>query len=116
MIGLKKFMVIYYAPSEATKQMEGKSEEEMKEGMKPWMEWAEKCGEGLLDMGRPLGNGMSVTESGVSPSEKDVVGYSVLQAEDMDEAVEMLKGHPHLGWAEGCEVEVYEAMPLPGMD
>jgi len=91
------------------------SPEEMQKGMEPWMAWAEKCGDGLVDMGAPLANGQKVTESGARPSDRDVVGYSILQAESMNAAVEMLKSHPHLGWAEGCEIEVHETMPLPGM-
>jgi hypothetical protein len=111
---MKKFIVIYHAPLEATKQAANSSPEEMKEGMKPWMAWAEKCGDGLIDMGTPLGNGQAVTSEGTAPSDKEVVGYSILQAEDMDGAVAMLKDHPHLKWNEGCAIEVHEALPLPG--
>jgi len=35
--------------------------------------------------------------------------------ENMEKAVEMLKGHPHLEWADGCEIEVHKSMPMPGM-
>ena len=108
-------MVIYHANTDAAVKMAESTPEEMQEGMKPWMEWAEKCEDGLVDMGTPLANGMKVSTSGTSPSDKNVVGYSVLQAESMEEAVEMLKNHPHLQWTEGCEVEVHEEMPLPGM-
>ncbi len=107
-------MVIYHAPMAAAEKMATSTPEEMQEGMKPWMEWAERCGSGLVDMGTPLGNGMKVTKDGTSPSDKAVVGYSVLQAEDMDGAVAMLESHPHLQWVDGCEVEVHEQMPLPG--
>ena len=65
-------------------------------------------------MGAPLAGGQKVSSSGTAGSDKNVVGYSILQAEDMDGAVEMLKDHPHLTWTEGCEVEVHEAMPKPG--
>jgi len=112
---MQKFIVTYHAPISATEQMGQASPEEMQKGMDPWMAWAERCGDGLVDMGAPLANGQKVTESGTSPSDKMVVGYSILQAESMDAAVEMLKDHPHLGWTEGCEIEVHEAMPLPGM-
>jgi len=111
---MKKFMVIYHAPAEAMAQAQGKSPEEMAEGMKPWMDWAGRCGEGLVDMGSPLGGGQKVTGESTAASDKDVVGYSVLQAEDMDGAVAMLKDHPHLQWAGGCQIEVHEMMPLPG--
>lgn len=110
---MKKFIVIYYAPASAVDQMAKASPEEMKKGMEPWMEWAKKVGSGMVDLGAPLGNGHKVTKSGAIASNSKVNGYSILQAEDMDAAVEMLKDHPHLDWAEGCEIEVYESMPLP---
>lgn len=110
---MKKFIVLYYAPTSAVAQMSKASLEEMKKGMEPWMVWAKKIGSGMVDLGTPLGNGRKVTKSGVTASNSQVTGYSVLQAEDMDAAVEMLKNHPHLGWAAGCEIEVYESMPLP---
>ena len=93
--------------------MKDATPEDMKKGMEAWMTWTERCGEGLLDIGSPLGGGLTVTEEGSSPSDKNVVGYSLLQAEDMDGAISLLQGHPHLGWAEGCEIEVHECLPLP---
>lgn len=110
---MKKFIVIYYAPASAVEQMSKASPEDMKKGMEPWMAWAQKVGDKMVDLGTPLGNGQKVTKSGATASDSQVNGYSILQAEDMDGAVEMLKGHPHLDWAEGCEIEVYESMPLP---
>jgi hypothetical protein len=82
--------------------------------MEQWMAWAKRCGKGLVDMGSPLGNGQKLSKSGSSPSKNNVVGYSVLQANSMKEAKEMLKNHPHMAWASGCEIEVHESMPLPG--
>lgn len=112
---MKKFMVLYHAPTGAAEKMAQATPEQMKDGMKPWMEWAEKCGTGLVDMGSPLGNGQKVTTGGTSASDKEVVGYSILQAEDMAGAVAMLQAHPHLAWTDGCAIEVHEMMPLPGM-
>jgi hypothetical protein len=111
---MKKYFVIYYAPDEAVESMSGASPEEVQEDMKPWMAWAERSGSKLLDMGTPLGNGQNVSKSGSTPSTKSVTGYSILQAENIDEAKELLKGHPHLDYGEGCEIEVYESLPLPG--
>lgn len=111
---MKKYIVIYHAPESATKKMENVTPEQAKDGMKPWMDWVQKCGKGLLDLGAPLGNGQRVTPAGSTPSKRNVVGYSILQAENMEKAKAMLKGHPHLVWAAGCEIEVHEALPLPG--
>jgi len=111
---MKKFIVLYHAPKAAAEKMAGSTPEEMQEGMKPWMEWKEKCGEGMVDMGTPLGNARKMTKTDHGPSDSTVVGYSVLQAEDWDGVQKMVEGHPHLNWVDGCEIEVHECLPLPG--
>ena len=94
-------------------QMQDATPEDMKEGMEPWMAWVRRCGDGLVDLGTPLGGGQRVTKSGSSPSDKNVVGYSILQADNMEAAQALGKGHPHLEWMAGCEIEVHESLPLP---
>lgn len=110
---MKKFTVIYHASASAMKQMPNASPEEMQKGMEPWMAWAKRCGDALVDMGSPLAGGQKVTKLASSPSGKGVVGYSVLQADNMATAQALVKGHPHLDWASGCEIEVHESMPIP---
>ena len=78
------------------------------------MKWIEKIGSGLVDLGTLLDTGQSITPSGSADSTKEVTGYSILQAEDMDAAKEMLKDHPRFGYGDGCSIEVYECMPVPG--
>ena len=110
---MKKFVVIYHAPASDFQKMANATPEQMQEGMKAWMEWAAKCGDGLVDLGAPLAGGQKLSKSGSSTSDKSVVGYSILQAEDIEGAKALLEGHPHLEWASGCEIEVHETMPLP---
>ena len=110
---MKKFIVVYHASATVMEMMASASAEEMKKGMEPWMEWAKRCGSGLVDMGSPLMGGQKLSKSGSSPSDKQVVGYSILQAEDMEAAKALMQGHPHLEWAAGCELEVHESMPTP---
>ena len=112
---MKKFIVLYHAPMSAMEQMQHATPEDMKKSMEAWMQWAQRCGSGLLDMGAPLGNAQKMTKMGGMPSQSTVGGYSILQAESMDEAKKMMEGHPHLEWTEGCEIEIHEAMPTPGM-
>ena len=110
---MKKFIVIYHAPAEAMAQMANATPEQKAEGMKPWMAWVEKCGDGVVDLGSPLMGGLRlVPDGGTEPSTKEVTGYSILQAEDMDAAQALLQGHPHLSWTDGCDIEVYECVPL----
>jgi hypothetical protein len=110
---MKKFMVIYHTPASAMGKMNDTKPEDMQNEMEAWKAWGERVGKGLIDFGTPLGNGKNVTTSGATASESDVNGYSMLEAESIDQAVSMLKDHPHLKWAEGCEVEVFESLPVP---
>ena len=110
---MKKYLVTYHAPAAAFEQMKDATPEQMKAGMEPWMKWAERCGEGLVDLGTPLGAGRRITAAGTSPSEREVAGYSILQAENPDAAQALLQDHPHLSWADGCEIEVHECQALP---
>jgi hypothetical protein len=113
---MKKFIVIYYAPMDAMKQMASVPKEEQAKGMELWMQWAKKCGDKLVDLGAPLMNGKQLSPGGKSAdSKKEVTGYSVLQAKNIDEAIRLLQGHPHLGWNAACSIEVYETMPIPAM-
>lgn len=112
---MKKFIVLYYAPIDAMKQTADTTPEDRAKGMEGWMKWAQECGEKLVDMGAPLMNGQQLSLDGQSKnSDKNIVGYSILQAQNMDEAKSLLQDHPHLGWNSECTIEVYEIMPLPG--
>jgi len=106
-------MVIYHAPAKAMEQMATATPEQKEEGMKPWMAWKEQLGDKLLDLGTPLMGGSKLLPDGsVQQSQKEVTGYSVLKANDLEEAKSLLKGHPHLSWNEECDIEVHECVEL----
>lgn len=111
---MRKYIVIYHAPISFGAYAERRAPEEMKAGMEAWMAWFQSCGEWLVDMGGPLGGGLRVTSAGSSPSERNVVAYSVIQAENAEAAHALIKDHPHIGWADGCEIEIHECMTPPG--
>jgi len=112
---MKKYVVIYHAPIDAMQQTEGSSEEDMDNGMEAWMTWARKCGDKLVDLGTPLGNGLKLVPGGESTgSNRQVCGYSILQANSMEEAEGLLEDHPHLQWDAACEIEIHESLALPG--
>ena len=112
---MKKFIVIYHAPAEASMHTNEMTPEQQAKGMEAWMTWAKKCGDKLVDLGSPLANGQSLTPNGSTASNKGVTGYSVLQTDTMEAAKALLKGHPHLGWNAACSIEVHETMAIPGM-
>ena len=107
---MSKFMVLYRSPVAALEMLQSVSPEEMREGMEQFQAWMAKLGDGLVEMGSPLGVGVTSSRAGNSPTptEGDITGYSIIEAGSMDEALKMLKGHPHLGWHEACEIEVHE--------
>ncbi len=111
---MTKFVFTYHNPTPpaGTPDM---SPEDMQAEMGKWMAWSEKVGDGMVDFGNPLANGVQVTQEGTAPSKRDVSGYTILEAADMDAALELAKTHPHLNMDGGCEIEVHEVQPIPGM-
>ena len=94
----------------AMEMVQSVSPEEMRAGMKQFEEWMTKLGEGLVEMGTPLGEGGTSSRAGnaPTPTEGGITGYSIIEAGSMEEALGMLEEHPHLGWHESCEIEVHE--------
>jgi len=111
---MKKFLVLYKAPSSSFEQMMKATPEQQKAGMDAWMAWSKKAASSIVDMGAPLGKALRVTKGGGSPVTNDLGGYSVLQAESKEALAESLKGHPHFMTPEGF-IEITEIMPIPGM-
>lgn len=108
------FLFVYHAPmtpAEATPP----TPEQMQEVMGAWNAWANKVGDDLVDFGAPLAGGVRVTPDGTSPSTREVAGYSLLKAADLDAALALATDHPHLSMPGGCEIEVHEVQPVPGM-
>ncbi|MQG67363.1 MAG: hypothetical protein FI707_01035, partial [SAR202 cluster bacterium] len=71
---MKKFIVIYRAPTSAFDAMKDATPEDMQAGMEDWIAWAARCGDSLVDMGSPLGGGQTLTTSG-STTNDGVAGY-----------------------------------------
>lgn len=112
---MRQYVVLYTAPITAAERFKQVTREEAQQGMQLWFDWKEKLGSGLVDLGKQLGNAMKVTKAGVSESDSPIVGMSILQANSMDEALDMVKDHHHLQWAEGAEILVLEELPIPEM-
>lgn len=109
---MKKFVVLYYSPKEAMAKMATASPEEMKAGEKDWMDWFDSLGEHLVDRGEYFSQGVRFVGSDVEDATGKVTGYSLIQADSMDQAKSLLENHPHLEWFEGCAVEAYEPMQM----
>lgn len=111
---MKKFLVLYRAPTSSFEQMRNATPEQQKAGMDAWMAWGKKAQSSIADMGGPLGKSMHVTNTGSSASTNDLGGFSVMHAETKEALAESLKGHPHFLTPEGS-IDVVEIMAIPGM-
>jgi hypothetical protein len=88
------------------------SPEEGEKAMAAWGAWFEGLGAAVVDGGNPVGQSMTVFLGGVTEDggANPVSGYSKVQAENMDAAIEMARGCPII--EDGGSVEVAEAMPM----
>ncbi len=105
---VKKYLVLYHMPMSFMEMAKNADPAEMRAGMEAWMAWFGRCGDQLVDMGTPLAGGRRLTAAGNSPSTRNVVCYSIVQAENMEAAEALLADHPHLAWSPDCEIEVHE--------
>ncbi len=73
------------------------------------MKWWSSLQDHVVDSGNPLFNGRAVSKDGtvaeVTPKMAPALGYSIVQAESIDDAVALLVDCPMDMW-------VYEAMPM----
>ncbi len=89
------------------------SEEEMAEVMKAWEGWFGAIGANLVDGGNPIAFAKTVNSDGSvsdGAGANPLTGYSLVNAPDIDAAVEMAKGCPVL--ANDGNVEVAEAIDM----
>jgi hypothetical protein len=108
---MKKFVFVYYGKGVNPETV---SPEDMKKTMDSWMTWFGSFKENMVDGGNPFAmDGKSVSSQGVETIAADkwpATGYTIINANDMDEAVTIAKGCPAI--TEGGSVRVYEAMPM----
>ncbi len=71
--------------------------------------WWSSIQDNVVDSGNPLFNGRNVTRGGtvaeLAADESPALGYSIVEAESIDEAIALLAECPMDMW-------VYEAMPM----
>lgn len=82
--------------------------EQMKAGTEAWRVWHEKVGGAVVDMGAPLDKSTTVVGGSATASRTAITGYSILQAGSMDEAVSLMKDHPHFSMP-GAEVQILDS-------
>ena len=104
---MTKFLVTYHGAREPD------SPEAAQQMMAAFMAWAQKTGGALVDPGAPLGPAKVVSSDTVTDGAADGPsgGYSIIEADDLDAAVELVRDHPFVG--RGGSLQVSTAV-LPG--
>jgi hypothetical protein len=108
---MNKYMLLYVGPATPPDQITPEQGAKIMEG---WNNWISSVGSAMVDVGFPLANGVSVVDDGSKGKPSLVSGYSIIQADNVDEARKLVQGHPFLSDATGkFSVEVHELQPLP---
>lgn len=105
---MAKYLVLYRARMSAVEQLSQSSPEQAQAGMQAWMDWAQRAGDAVVDLGSPLGVVDPAGDEG-----DPIGGYSILQADSAEALSAVLEGHPHSTW--GGTIETLEMLAMPGM-
>lgn len=87
------------------------SEEQGQEMMARWNQWMEETGEALVEPGAPFGKSRFLTEEACEGECQDALsGYSMVEAQDIDGAMEIARKNPIFSL--GGTIEVAEALHM----
>jgi hypothetical protein len=116
---MKEFMYIFRNTLEGERAYANLSPKELETDMKNWTAWMGKLaqegkligGQPLLPHGKVIRQGKKVID-GPFVEGKDIVGgYTLIKANDPEEAMKFLEGCPMFNWPTGS-VELREIMPM----
>ena len=106
-IDMAKFIYLYRGPAPELAPEQGT------ERMAAFAAWMEKVGPALVDGGSPFGASASVCDDGTEGTAGDLIGYTIVEAEDLAAAKVFTDGLPFLSASDGdCAVEIFELLPM----
>ena len=93
---------------------EPQTEEAIAECMGKWNAWFEKIGSKIANPGKPSRGSKTVTSTGIedTDSASPITGFTIIEAENIDQAIQCAQSNPHLEY--GGTVEVAELYDIPG--
>lgn len=88
------------------------TEEEQQQVMEAWGGWFASMGDAVVDGGNPFAASKTIAPDGAvsDGGSRELSGYTVIQAGDLDSATNLAKGCPVL--TGGGTVDVYEAIDM----
>lgn len=101
---MKNYMYVYHASQHMPESDDHKAS---------WMKWFETLGANIVDAGAQFDPAAQaqIKNGAVTMDADDVAGYTIVKAASLEEAVTWAKECP-MATFEGCEVRVYETMPM----
>lgn len=103
---MAKYLLAYHGGRMA------ETDEERNAVLAAWGEWFQRAGGAIKDPGNPVGQTRTINNGSVEQGggNNPVSGYSILEAETIDKAVELAKGCPVL--QSGGSIEVAETFDV----
>ena len=107
---MARFVYLYRGPATAMSDL---TPEQGAERAAAFGAWMEKVGVALVDVGSPFGSSVSVRDDGVEGAAGDLIGYTIVEADDLAAAKALTDGLPFLAGGDGkCAVEIFELLPM----
>jgi hypothetical protein len=108
---VSKFLLLYRGPARPPEDF---TPEQAAEQTRAWGEWMGRTGSALIDGGAPFGARSAVCDDGTDAAASDQNGYSIVEADNLDAARGLVKGHPFLAEGKGrFSIEIFELTPMP---
>jgi hypothetical protein len=83
------------------------------ERMAAFAAWMETVGPALVDGGSPFGASASVRDDGTEGTPGNLIGYTIIEADDVAAAKAFTDGLPFLSNSNGqCAVEIFELLQM----
>jgi hypothetical protein len=106
---MTKFIYLYRGPAPTS---DGTPEQDA-ERMAAFGAWMDKVGAALVDVGSPFGTSASVRDDGTQGPAGDLIGYTIVEADDLAAAKAFTDGLPFLSIGDGkCAVDIFELLPM----
>ena len=101
---MPQFGLLYIGEPQFSSQEEGQSNSQR------YMEWLNGLGDAIVERGIPMGPPTRVTADGVSSEERAdrLTGLTIVEADDMDAAIEIAKNCPYIEVAALDVVQIFE--------
>jgi hypothetical protein len=107
---MTKYIYLYRGPDPAASDP---TPEQSAERTAAFGAWMQRVGTALVDVGSPFGTSTSVRDDGTQTTAGDLIGYSIIEADDLAAAKAFTEGLPFLSGNDGtCAVEIFELQTM----